>query len=495
MSRLKISSNLFLEVNELNRLVKFIVDDGYKRVVKPLICHFGIVRDEYNSYFKVIKSGTNVTLNPGLAFNKEMEGIVNTEQTQITLANSPLGTKKWIILSRAVTNWERGYVHIGDDGSMDGNDTEFTKVLRGQPNFPTKVMFGSTDGEELNPQISRRNAYEVVKVTNDDNALLAGDFAQQEDLRYAVIGTFTPGFNPSADNACIYEYDWYHIDIVESETRPEVEEGMEFILACVTYTNDGISVSDERDDFMFNEINNNGSGGQGSNSAADVSVASIWGGNIVSGIKSPKTIGCDIELRIDHAYHVVGYTVTSNENNTIFHINQGYNKLLGANPTLSNNLFNGWVILNRANMKSLKIINNVGNDLYISTFYDAFAESGGGVDDIIIIPPFDEIEYEVTVSHNIYDGAFPFYFRCSAENVTDRIRFYCLFENKEIPGTQDDITIGVKYRYIENGNRHPFRPFLQHSFQFQGITRVYSSGEFNIHIGDFEPEEQERNYS
>ena len=491
MSRLKISDNLFLEVNELNRLVKFIVEDGYKRLVKPLVCHWGIVRDEYNTYFKVIKSGNNIQINPGIAFNKEAEGIVNDEVYQITLSNSPLGTKKWIILSRDVTNWERGYVHVVDDGSIEGVNTEFTKVLRGQPNFPTKLKFGSTDGESLNPTILN-NVYEVVKVTNDENALLAGNFAQQEDLRYAVYGTFTPGFIPQPQNAYIYEYDWHHIEIVESATRPEVIDGMEFILACVTYTNDGISVSDERDDFMFNELNTTGSSGDGEQSVADVSVASIWEANIVSGINSPDSISCDIELCIDHAYHVVSYTATSNENNTIFHINQGYNKLLGANPTLSNGLFNGWTILNRTNMKSLKIIKNVGNDLYISTYYDSFEAQ---TNDIIIIPPFDEIEYEVSLNHNIYDGAFPFVFRCSAESVTDRLRFYCLFENKQIPGTTNNITIGVRYRYIERGNRHPFRNFAQHSFQFQGLTRVYSEGQFTINIQDFKPEAEQRNYS
>jgi hypothetical protein len=70
-----------------------------------------------------------------------------------------------------------------------------------------------------------------------------------------------------------------------------------------------------------------------------------------------------------------------------------------------------------------------------------------------------------------------------------------LFENKQIPGTTNTITIGVRYRYIERGNRHPFRNFAQHSFQFQGLTRVYSEGQFTINIQDFKPEAEQRNYS
>ena len=33
MSRIKFSENLFLEVNELQRLVKFLADDGYKLAI------------------------------------------------------------------------------------------------------------------------------------------------------------------------------------------------------------------------------------------------------------------------------------------------------------------------------------------------------------------------------------------------------------------------------------------------------------------------------
>ena len=60
MSKLKFSPNLFLEVNELNRLVKFLDDDGYKRAFKALVKSFGIVQNS-SSHFVY----GNVTTNSG----------------------------------------------------------------------------------------------------------------------------------------------------------------------------------------------------------------------------------------------------------------------------------------------------------------------------------------------------------------------------------------------------------------------------------------------
>ena len=61
MSRLKISENLFLEKNELNRLIKSVVDDGYKRLLSPMVTNFGIVRDSQNNSFKIVKNGTKLS--------------------------------------------------------------------------------------------------------------------------------------------------------------------------------------------------------------------------------------------------------------------------------------------------------------------------------------------------------------------------------------------------------------------------------------------------
>ena len=121
MSRLKTSENLFLEVNELQRLVKFLEEDGYKRVIKSFIKSYGIVQDDINSNFKVtIKSGSpdTVVINPGIAFDTNLDAIIMESGLELTINDT--GVKRWLILSRAVKNNERGTVSINLDGSMTG---------------------------------------------------------------------------------------------------------------------------------------------------------------------------------------------------------------------------------------------------------------------------------------------------------------------------------------------------------------------------------------
>src|SRR5574344_608844 len=138
MSRLNLSENLFLEVNELNKILKFITNDGYKRIFKSIIKNYGIVEDDSNTYFKVTQKSDNVvTINSGLAFDSNLDAIVLNESVDLTVSDT--GTKRWIILSRATSHLEDGTISITSDGVMTGINTKFTEILRGQPNFPVKI--------------------------------------------------------------------------------------------------------------------------------------------------------------------------------------------------------------------------------------------------------------------------------------------------------------------------------------------------------------------
>ena len=219
MSRLKISDNLFLEVAELNRLVKFLKDDGYKRLFKTFITNYGIVSSGDNSYFKPTADSANfVKINAGLAFDSNLDAIVMKEDTILSVSDT--GTKRWIVLSRSVSSLEEGTVSITVDGVLSGVDTRFTEILRGQPNFPTKVKFNSQFNQ---------GEYEVVEVTSDYNAILSGSFRAENGLKYSVVGTFTPGFQVPDDRKEIYEYDSYNLRIVDADDKPVVGSN-EFII-------------------------------------------------------------------------------------------------------------------------------------------------------------------------------------------------------------------------------------------------------------------------
>lgn len=482
MSRLKISENLFLEVNELQRLVKFLADDGYKLAVKSLSKSFGIVENNGNTYFKTTaKAGTSnvVVINPGIAFTPSMDAIVMNDSLEMEIVNN--GINHWLVLSRSVSNYEDGSVTINSDGSLSGIGTEFTKVLRGQPNFPTKIKFNSS----LN-----LGEYEVVNVVSDNSAVLSGSFVNESKLKYSVVGTFTPGFQPIDNNKMIYEYDSYNIRVIDSEDRPTLSEN-EFIIAGITFdASGGMNVSDERVYSMFNNpyVQNSGD----SNSSKNP-LTSLLSAAVVSGIKSIDTISADIELIIEHGYSISRFELITTSVSNSFNILSGSSNYLG-NGDIPDSLFKGWLLVNRTNMKYVKIDDNSNKSLFISNFDNSIILENNN--DFIVVPDFTEMEYEVKVSSNVNMPSKPFYFRASIWNLFERIRFYVMF-----PSVSDEfsetVNISIGYRMIDNsGRQFPFSKLAIAQFtNINGQSETLSDSSFAINVSDIEPQEKQRNYS
>lgn len=457
MSKLKISDNLFLEVAELNRLVKFLNDDGYKRLIKPLITNYGIVSNEDNSYFKPIAESSNsVRIKAGLAFDSNLDAIVMKEDTILSVPNT--GTKRWIVLSRKVSSAEEGIVSIAVDGTLTGTGTRFKEVLRGQPNFPTKVRFNSqlNDGE-----------YEVVNVIQNDSAILSGSFQAESGLKYSVIGTFTPGFQVPDDRKEIYEYDSYNLRIVDSDVRPELKFDT-FIIGCVYYEDGTIKILDERIYCMFNQRYE-----QRTNNAGESPITSLLQVSAIGSAVKSETI----ELIIEHGYTITDYNISIGSNVNIFQIISGKCNFYDEIIDIPDNVFNGWLLINRVNMNYLTIDYNRGINLYIKNFYPDII---GGNNDFIIVPNFREIEYEVTCeSNNVIKNSVPFYFRNDIANHQFRFNIYSLLPEF---GGDDVARFRIRYRFIDNsGKKYPFYNLSKAPFINEKSERVilYDSS-FNI---------------
>ena len=217
MSKLKLSPNLFLEVAELENFRHLMVDEGYKAALQSLVKNFGIARNSDSNAFEVTATGEENTISiaPGTAWNKDFDRIISREAVTAQAIQSD--TKTWVILSRAVTNYEAGTVSVTTDGTLTGVGTEFTKVLRGGDNFPNAVKFIDSTKNILN--------YEVINVVSDTSAVIAVPAVAESNMRYGVIGAFTPGFVPSNANELIYEYDSFQIRMVQSDNAPDIQEG------------------------------------------------------------------------------------------------------------------------------------------------------------------------------------------------------------------------------------------------------------------------------
>lgn len=483
MSRLKFSSNLFLEVNELQRFNKFMEEDGWKRAMKAITKNFGIVENASNAYFKVTsKAGSNsvIVINAGLAFDSNMDAIVMEEDLELSVANT--GQNRWVILSRGVTNQEKGTVNVNSDGSLSGIGTEFTKVLRGQPNFPVKVKLDSTQNTE---------EYEVVSVSSDTSALLSGSFVNENGMKYSVIGTFTPGFQPTDENKMIYEYDSYSISVVDSADRPTISSD-EFILAMISFNESGaMSVSDERINHMFNNPYVQSSAE--SDTATDPLVSLLSTG-IVGGIRSVGSVAAEIELIMEHGYTITKYELqTTSTSNTFVILNGQCNFLSTGN--IPDSMFKGWLLVNRANMKYAVIDDNSNKSLFISNFDSSIIQENNN--DFIVVPNFLEIEYEVKVSGNIDRPAIPFYFRSSIWNLYTRAKVYAYFPSEDVENFSDEITISVKYRLMDNsGKQQPFGNLAVAQFEnVNGQSETLAESSFTVNLATIEPQAKQRNYS
>lgn len=482
MSRLKFSSNLFLEVNELQRFNKFLEEDGWKRAMKAISKNFGIVENASNSYFKVTaRSGSNsvIVINAGIAFDSNMDAIVMTDDLELSVGNT--GSNRWVILSRAVTNEEQGTVSINSDGSLSGIGTEFTKVLRGQPNFPVKVKFNST---------SNNGEYEVVSVTSDTSALLSGSFVNQSNIKYSVVGTFTPGFQPTEDNKMIYEYDSYNIEVIDSEDRPAVSED-EFILAMISFDASGsMNVSDERIRYMFN---NPYTQSDESDNSADPLVSLLSTG-VVGGIHAVGSAAAEFELIMEHGYTVTRHELLTTSTSNTFNIISGQSNFLGTG-NIPDGMFRGWLLINRANMKYALIDDNSNKSLYISNLDTSIILDSGN--DFIIVPNCNEIEYEVTVSNNVDRPNIPFYFRSSIWNLYTRAKVHAFYPSNDVENFDNQVTITIKYRLMDNsGNQQPFSNLAIAQFEnVNGQTETLSESSFVVDLTTIEPEAKQRNYS
>ena len=453
MGRLKFSENLFLEVAELTRQQKFIVDD-YKRLFKHIIKSTGIAVDEQNTYFKVSAitgSDSSVLVNAGIAFDSNLNAIIMDESREIEVNNA--GGTQWVILQRDVNNDEIGTVSVNGQGIMTGTNTEFTSVLRGQPNYPTKVRLSSA---------VNTGEYEVVEVTSDTTAILSGDFVAESNLKYQVIGTFTPGFIPEEENKLIYEYDGCAISVIESEYKPELSEG-QLLLASITFTQGIINITDERINNTFNSDNENNI-----STISDPLVA----------LRKTTLINNILDIQFEWGYKVNRYDVTVSSTNNLFTILDGESKYIGDNPIVDN-IFAGWKLINLDNMISVDIDSNVGSVLSISKFNpDIVSENAN----FVIVPQTKNIEVEIRVVNDSEDVKSTNLF--SIDNQRNRI-FLPLVEGRN--------EIYLRYRLLGNEKSTIYRNFANSYFiNSRGEEETLGQSSF---IVDVESSNVSQNYS
>jgi hypothetical protein len=337
MNKLKFSEDLFLDNLELNKLSQFIFDDSLGQLLKVNSDSFGIVKNnkigEDFTDFQVsqdldVLGDKTISIQNGTLISINSAGQVcisrNNLNSPIPISNS--SAWYWLKISAKESVLEKGVVDITSDGVCTGVGTQFTKVLRGQPNFPSKIKFykRSSDGVSLNNSTLNVQEYEVVQVISDTQLLLSGDFTTETELLYSVIGTFTPGFIPLTENKNIFRYSELNIELVAessldgSPIKPFYVQDKEFFICRLRNLSGVVEIQDYRTEFFkFNGV-------------AEIDYISNQKNEII-GVESIKYDNENSSL--ENNIVKVGFGVTSNS----FSVNTNQNKIVLN--TLSGGIF------------------------------------------------------------------------------------------------------------------------------------------------------------
>lgn len=253
MSTLKRKANLHLGVEELNKWDDFLSKEGYKKLSKQYIGSYGVVNHPSDTSFDNLKvvQGTAInklTVKSGIAINGDVDHIINPTNAIDVLTTPTDGIPRYVIIEYASTSEEVGTINIATNGTITGTGTLFTKVLRGQPYHSTKIQF-------LNSSFNLQE-YEVLDVTSDTLALIQGaSFTAESNLKYKVVGTFTPGIVISPTDKDPYLYDNYNVFL---STSSVVTSNYQFLLARVISNGSITTIIDQRSNNIFSIINSSG---------------------------------------------------------------------------------------------------------------------------------------------------------------------------------------------------------------------------------------------
>jgi hypothetical protein len=244
MSRLNLQNDLFLGLQELNRLIKFLKDDGYLRIFLSAINNFGIVKvksDTNFSNFKVTNGSANGTIQiaqDSYAIDQDMNIIFQEAINDVAVTSD--SNWYWVKISHQETNKEIGTINVSANGDITGIGTSFTETLRDQNSYPIKINFPDS--------VINTGDYQVVSVLSDTQAIISGSLIGENGLDYITVGSFTPGISPAGSTRLPYFYDDCLIELVLEtvlNTPPAKTSGEEFYIARVRNT--GIPAADIED--------------------------------------------------------------------------------------------------------------------------------------------------------------------------------------------------------------------------------------------------------
>ena len=391
MANLKFSNNLFLGKEELGHLRSSLEDDGYKAYIKHIVTSYGIGRAlediSFNS-FKVIQ-GTdinNISIQPGFAFNLDLNVIENRSLSIDALQVPADGLPRFILLSSAESVIEEGTISLDVNGGIVGTGTLFTQVLRGLPNFASKISFPNSATNTAEYTVANVTSDTVAQLNVPNNVITA-----ETNVEYRIVGTFTPGkVIPTEDKFPLVKNS-FSVTISDTDISDELNT---FRLASVI--NDGVvlSIIDQRSTNIFTV-------GSGQTSSGGGGALTLTPNNLIAGIEQITYSGENSPLNTNLVKVGWGLKVTSS-NWSFNNISQQITITAGSGgiwddiSEFKEDDFNNWLVSVEDSGEVIRIISSVmstpDNNIVLSL---DFVSSIPDTSNITIIPIADEIEFLV----------------------------------------------------------------------------------------------------
>ncbi len=384
MSNLKINENLFLGKQELNRLVKFLDEDGFRRFFFEDTVSYGFTRNDFSGPFSNgrVELGTNaltIKVNETKIVNKDLNFLYQPDKDNILVPND--GNWYWVQVEFLLSNIEVGTVEIDSQGNLTGVGTEFTQILRGKPDHASVVKFVNSQFNILE--------YEVTDVINDTNAVLAGEFTNEANLQLIVVGTFDPiALDPSHKNA--FQYDSLQMNLNAEtvlNTAPGVQPGLTFNLARVSIQGSQVVIEDKRTEFWNTK-------GAALLSLNETTQNPLFGFEAVK-FEHPSTTRIFNIVELGWGFRTTNWTVNSSLNTVT--VSGGNGGKFKDSDGFSNGNFDGWRLYTKDGLFSIvksSIKSGTQFNLELDTLdLNRFSDNA---QELIIVPNSDFIEVKAT---------------------------------------------------------------------------------------------------
>lgn len=439
---LNFKNHLFLGTEELDHFKDSLKSNGYERLFKQSIISYGVSKLPTDTNFnalKVISGTTNgqLTVKAGMAIDSNIDAIeLPTDQVDV-LTTAGDSVTRYVILKYNSSNTVKGTVNITATGQVTGTGTEFTKVLRGMPNFPTVVSFNAS---------ANTAEYSVASVTNDTNMQLnvvAGSLTAETNKTMSIVGTFTPSVSIPAASKYPMQRDLWTLTL---ETTNTANGTTSFALASVNNNGTTTVINDLRSSNIFSL----GAGTVVSSALSTTNKCIGVTGVRYGGLKSPKDKNVMI---VEWGWFAKNADWSFNATSNKITITGGSGGAMATTAGFTTGDFDGWYVYEHNQGNKFKVISSTAAGGNIELIIEAPQTVPDGTKAINVVPSAEHIELKVKVVGGNANQE-----RIVSFPISDRVG-HILVDASASPNYQLD------WRHVKENELTAFGPMNDGSFQ------------------------------